>query len=163
MARSIDRRHPREAKVPHQVGVKEWGDEATRRSVDVQRNVRAVVAVEPVQCRGQGRDRLVAAVEGRPEDADHPDGVVVAALDRLRRGEVMAISCERHLARFDVEVAAELLPADLHVDSHDDVRAVVGKSGGPTARLPAPLQGQTAKHRGLARSGGRGAHRALIV
>ena len=69
-------------------------------------------------------DRLVRPVEGRAQDGDDPDRVLVAALDGLLGGEVEAIALHRHEPHLDVPVVRELLPADLDVDAHDDVRLV---------------------------------------
>ena len=81
-------------------------------------------------------DRLVRAVEGRAEDRDDADRVLVAELHRLLGGEVEAVALHRHEAHLDVPVVGELLPADLDVDAHDDVR-LVGRLARGLARAAA--------------------------
>ena len=54
------------------------------------RHVRAAARLQRVQGRADLGDRLVAAVEGRAEDRDHADGVLVARVDRLRARQVAA-------------------------------------------------------------------------
>ena len=75
-------------------------------------------------------DRLVAAVERRAEDRDDADRVLVAVLHRLLGGQVEAVALHRHEPRLDVPVVGELLPADLDVDAHDEVRLVDRLAGG---------------------------------
>ena len=65
-------------------------------------------------------------------------------------------------ARLHVPVAAELLPAHLDVDAHDQVRLVGRLSRLAHPLPPAPLQSQAAQHAGLARAG-RGAAGGLLV
>ena len=71
--------------------------------------------------------------------------------------EVRHLRPDRDEAGLDVEVAAELLPADLDVRAHDEVRPVRA-AGRPAAALaPAPFEGEAAEHAGLARAGRRAA------
>src|SRR5689334_19853630 len=81
-------------------------------------------------------DRFVAAVESGPEDRDHADGVLVAAGHGFGGGEVQAVAVHGDQAGFDVPVVGELLPADLDVDAHDQVRA----AGAAAGLLPATLE-----------------------
>ena len=80
--------------------------------------------LEGVERRADLRDRLVGAVEGRAEDGDDADRVLVAELHGLVGREVEAVALHRHEARLDVPVVGELLPADLDVDAHHQVRLV---------------------------------------
>ena len=107
--------------------------------------------------------RLVRAVEGRAEDRDDADRVLVAPLDRLLGGEVEAVAFHRDEAHLDVPVVRELLPADLDVDPHDEIRLVRGPAGRLAALLPAALEREAAEHRRLARAGRRAARRLLGV
>ena len=66
---------------------------------------------------------------------------------------------QRHDPRLDVEVAAELLPDDVHVAAEHQVRARRRRAGGLAALAPVPLQGETAEHDRLGRSLGPGARR----
>ncbi len=152
MPGGVDRGHPGQPEVPHQVRVQERRDHRPGRAVDVDRDVRAAAGGQLVERRGDVGDRLVAAVEGRAEDRDDADRVLVAMRDRLGRAEVQPVALDGHQPRLDVPVAAELLPADLHVGAHDQVRLAGGVVAGP-GRPPA-LQGHPGQHAGLARSGG---------
>src|SRR5438046_9591979 len=98
-------------------------------------------------------DGLVGAVEGRAEDGDDADRVLVAELHRLLGGEVEAVSLHRDEPHLDVPVLGELLPADLDVDPHDEVRAISWLAGVCAAFPPATLERQSAEHRSLARTG----------
>ena len=63
---------------------------------------------------------------------------------------------QRHDPRFDVEVAAELLPDHVHVAAEDQVRLVDRLRCGFAALLPLPLQRERAEHdrlRGSLRAG----------
>ena len=141
------------AEVPLEVAVEERRDERARRAVDVHRDVEAGALLQVVE---QGADlghRLVGAVEGRAEDRDDADGVLVAERDGLGGGEVEAVALHRDQPHLDVPVVRELLPADLDVDAHDDVGLVGGLALGGAALLPAALHREPAEHRGLARPG----------
>ena len=82
--------------------------------------------------------------------------------DGVGRVEVEPVALHRHHPRLDVPVAAELLPAHLHVRAHDQVRpAASGSSPGPGR--PAALERHPGEHAGLARPGGRAAGRVLGV
>ena len=98
-----------------------------------------------------------------PRIGDHPDRVLVAELDRLRRREMEAVALHRDEAHLDVPVVGELLPADLDVDPHHDVRPVGGLAGGLAPVLPAALQRQPSEHRRLARPGRRATRRLVRV
>ena len=87
------------------------------------RHVRAAPGRERVE---RGRDlghRLVGAVIGRAEDGDDADRVLVARFRGALGAEVRHLRPDGDEPRLDVEVAAELLPADLDVRAHDEVRA----------------------------------------
>ncbi len=119
--------------------------------------------LEVVERRADLGDRLVRAVEGRAEDRDDADRVLVALRDGLLGGEVEAVALHRDEAHLDVPVVGELLPADLDVDAHDEVRPVGGLALGLAPLLPAPLEGQAAEHRRLARAGRRAPGRLVGV
>ena len=129
----------------------------------MERHVEPLLALELVERRRDLLDRLVAAVERRAEDRHDADRVLVAQCDGLVGSEVEAVALHRHQARLDVPVAAELLPADLDVDAHDQVRSVGRLAGRAHPLAPAPLERQPAEHRGLARAGRRAAGRLLVV
>ena len=60
--------------------------------------------------------------------------------------------CERHDPRLDVEVAAELLPDDVHVAAEDQVGVRRRPPGGLLPGAPVPLQRQGAEHDRLGRA-----------
>ena len=157
MAGDVDRGDPRKAEVPLEIGVDEGGDEGPGRAVDVHGDVEARVGLQGVERVADLLDRLVRAVERRAEHRDDSDGVLVAELHRLVRGDVQAIALHRHQAHLDVPVVGELLPADLDVDSHDDVGRVDRLALCLAPMLPASLEGEPAQHRRLARAGRRAA------
>src|SRR5215203_1178206 len=101
------------------------------------------------------------AGDGSTEDGHHADGVLVAELDRLLAIEVETVTLHRHVAGLDLEVVAELLPADLDVYAHDHVRFVGALPGRAPPLLPATLEGHPTEHGRLAGARGR-APRSLV-
>lgn len=114
--------------------------------------------LDPVEGGGDLGDRLVVAGVGDAEDRDDPDGVLVDVRGELMGEQAGGAGLQRHLAQFHVEVAGELLPADLH-RSADQVGAVGRLALGAAAGAPAPFEGEPAEHRGLAGAGGGAAGR----
>lgn len=122
-------------------------------------DVEAGVLLESVQGCAEIGDGLVRAVEGGAEDPDHADGVLVAELCGGLRVEMESAALHRDLPGLDLPEIAELLPADLHIDAHDQIgfggrRVAVGVPGRPAA-----FERQAGEHAGLAGAGGRTAHR----
>ena len=107
--------------------------------------------------------RLIAAVEGRAQDGHHADRVLIALRDRFLGAKVKAVALHRHHAGLDVPVAAELLPAHLHVGAHDEVRAIGRLAGVAAALAPAPLERHPAEHARLAGAGRRASGRLLVL
>ena len=163
MAGGVDRLHAGEPEVPDEIGVDERRDEPTRRAVDVHRDVEVRVRLEPVQRRADVGDRFVRTVERGSEHRDDTDRVLVAVLDGLLGGEVVRVALHRRQAHLDFPVAAELLPADLDVRPHHHVRRVARLPGRLLARPPAPLERHAREHRGLTRTGRRGAGRFVGI
>jgi hypothetical protein len=126
VARSIDRHDARKPEIPGQVGVDEGRDKGTGGAVDVDRDVDPLTLLEVVERCADLLHRLVRTVEGRAEHRDDTDRVLVAEFHRFFRGEVEAVSVHRDEPHLDVPVLRELLPADLHIDAHDEVRTVRG-------------------------------------
>ena len=99
------------------------------------------------------------AGEGGAEHRRDADRVLVdVGLDVLGADRVLVL-LEGHDPRLDVEVAAELLPHDVHVAAEHEVRAVGGLARGLAALAPLPLERQRAQHDRLggalrARAGG---------
>jgi hypothetical protein len=64
-------------------------------------------------------------------------------LDRLLAIEVETVTLHRHVAGLDLEVVAELLPADLDVYPHDHVGTLGALSGRASPLLPAAFEGES--------------------
>ena len=87
-----------------------------------------------------------------PEHRRDADRVLVdVRLDVLGADRVLVV-LQRDDPRLDVEVAAELLPHDVHVAAEDEVRPVGGLARRLAARAPLPLQRQRAEHDRLRRA-----------
>ena len=127
MTADVDRRHPRQLKVPHDLRMQERDDETTTGGVDVHRDIQSGVALQRVQCRADLGDRLEFAGVGGAQDPDHPDGVFVNGVDHLFRGDHVTVLGHRQVTGFDFEVATELLPHHLNVGTHHQV----GRAGLP--------------------------------
>ncbi len=156
VARGVDRLHPRQAEIPDQIRGAERGEKSAAGAIDMDRDVEAGVRLQPVEGLSDRRDRLVLAGEGDAEGGNDADGVLVATRDRLLGGHQEPPRGHRDLAKLDVPVARELVPADLH-RAGDEIGAVGGFSGGLACSLPAAPHRHAAEHRRLARSGGRAA------
>ena len=94
-----------------------------------------------------------------PSTADDTDGVLVEVGCHVVRADRVLVLGQRHDARLHVEVAAELLPDDVHVAAEDEVGLVDRPAGGLPALPPLPLQGQGAEHDRLGRALGATARR----
>jgi len=68
-------------------------------------------------------DRLELQGECDAEGNDDADGVFIATLEDFFGSEQEAVGFHGGFADFDVEVAAEFVPADLH-RAHDEVRSI---------------------------------------
>ncbi len=149
----VDGGDARQPEVPHHVGVEEGGDEAAAGPVHVDRDVPAVLGLDPVEFRCDLGDGLVVAGVGDADDGDDADGVLVDVLGELMGAQAGGVGLERDRAQFDVEVAGELLPADLDGPAHQ-VGPVDGEALGLAAGAPAEFEGEAAEHGGLAGPGG---------
>ena len=116
------------------------------------RDVDARLPLELVERGTDLLDGLVRALERRAQDRDDADRVLVAERDSFLCREVKAVALHRHEPHLDVPVIGELLPADLDVDSHHEVRPVRRLAGGGAALLPAALEREAAEHRRFARA-----------
>src|SRR4029453_3553075 len=85
-------------------------------------------------------DGLVRTVERRAEDRDDADRVLVAERDRFLGREVVTLTFHRHEPHLDVPVVRELLPADLDVDPHHEIRTSSRLTGRSAALLPEALK-----------------------
>ena len=159
MARHVDRAHLLEPEVPRRVRVEERPDEAAARAVDVQWDVQAPLLLESHEQVVDADDVVLVPGERRAQHGGDPDGVLVdVRLDVLGPDRVLA-GLERHDARLDVEVPAELLPDDVHVAAEHEVRAVRRPTLGRATRAPVPLQRQRPQHDRLGRPLGTGPRR----
>ena len=91
-------------------------------------------------------DVVDVAGEGRAEDGGDADRVLVdVRLDVLGPDHVLVLA-QADDPRFDVEVAAELLPDHVDVAAEDEVRLVDRQARRLAALLPLPLQRERAEH-----------------
>src|SRR5271154_1888140 len=119
MPGSIDGFHPGQTEVPEQVRLHEGGEESAARSVDVDGDVQPGLSLQLVERHADLVDWFELQGEGDAEGNDHPDGVLIAALENFFRGQQQALALHGNFADLDVEVAAKLVPADLHW-AHDE-------------------------------------------
>jgi hypothetical protein len=173
----VDRLHAGNAEVPLQLGHGERREQGAAGAVHVEGDVEAPFGLQPVERGGDGGDVLEEAGEGLPERGHHHDRVLVAALQALLGLHQVAPGVHRDLADLHVEVARELLPADLHGAAHEvrplgQLGAGGGGGGGGGVRVCAPLRAALApaelrrearQHRGLAGAGGGGPERGVGV
>ena len=152
MARHVDRAHPLEAEVPRRVGVQERPHEAAAGAVDVQRDVEALLLVQPHEQVVDPDDVVGVAGERRAEDGGDADRVLVDVRLDVLGADRELVRLQRDDPRLDVEVAAELLPHDVHVAAEHEVRPVRRLAGGLAPRAPLPLQRQRAEHDRLRRA-----------
>ena len=146
MARRVDRAHLLEPEVPLRVRIEERPDEGAARAVDVERDIEALVVLELDQEVVDPDDVVGVAGEGRADDRGDADRVLVdVRLDVLGADRVLA-RLQGDDPRLDVEVAAELLPDDVHVAAEDQVRRVGGLARGLAPLAPLPLQRQGSEH-----------------
>src|SRR5262249_42331423 len=160
-ARGVDRDHAWQPEIPCQIRVDERRHESSGGAVDMDRDVDPLTLFELVECCADLLDRFVRAIERRAEDRDDADGVLVAEPHGLYAGEVKAVALHRYEAHVDIPVLCELLPTDLDVDAHDDVRTIGGLARFRPAPLPTALHRQRTEHRRLARPRRRTSRRAL--
>lgn len=156
MPGGVDGGDARQPEVPHDVFVEEGRDEAATGPVHVDRDVPAVFGLDAVEFGGDLGDGLVVAGVGDAEDGDDADGVLVDVLGELMGPQTGGVGLDRDLAQFDVEVAGELLPADLDRPAHQ-IGPVDGQALGLAAGAPAEFEGEAAEHGGFAGPGGRAA------
>ena len=152
----VDRPDLLEPEVPLRVGIEERPHEATAGTVDVQGHVEPALVLDPDQEVVDADDVVLVAGECGAQHGGDADRVLVdVRLDVLRPDRVLG-GVEGHDAWLDVEVAAELLPDDVHIAAEHQV----GTGGRQSSRLaafpPVPLQGQAAQHDGFGRPLGAG-------
>jgi hypothetical protein len=111
----------------------------------VHRHVEAAPG-ELAQHRVEPGDVVAVAGERGADDGDYADRVLVDLRPELLGADGEAPRPQRHLARLDLEVAAELVPDDVDVGAVDEVRPVDRLAGGLAGGLPAPLHGQRSEH-----------------
>ena len=140
----VDRNHARHPEVPFHIGMQERQYKTTTGRVDVDRDVRAAIGRELVQSGGDLFDRFEFACVRGPGDHHDADRVLVHRLGHLLGGDDVATLLHRQIARFDLEITAELLPDHLNVAAEDEVRCATR-----LLLAPAPFEGEPAEHHGL--------------
>ncbi|GBE57714.1 hypothetical protein BMS3Abin01_00635 [bacterium BMS3Abin01] len=163
MARSVDGLHPRHAEIPFQVRLQEGGDEAAAGAVHVYRYVQALLVLEAVQGIVHIFHRFVTAVEGAADDNHHGHGVLITELQGFRHAQMVAALLHGDEAGLDIPVDAELLPADLDVDTHDHVGSVRRFALGLPPFAPILEQCHAAQHRRFTGADGGCAHGLLVL
>ena len=113
-------------------------------AIHVDGNVEAGLSLQAIESGAQRDDVLIVAGKGAAEDADHADGVLVAGgRGAFRVGDHLA-AFERHLPRLHIPIAGKLVPADLCIRAHYEVRLVGGHAQLLHSFAPAPFEGQAA-------------------
>ena len=135
-----------DAEVPLQLGLQERRDHAAGRAVDVDRDVEPGLCLDAVERLGDLGDRLVHAGVGHAHDRHDADRVLVDVLLELVAVEALVLVGDRHVARLDVPVVAELLPAHLHGAGEDEVGLLRGLARRAPRELPAALEREAAEH-----------------
>ena len=151
--RRVDRLDSRQAEIPDEVGVAKRRKKAAAGRIHVDWNVESGVLLKLIQGLRDSLHRLVLAAHGHAERGDDHDGIFVTSSQRLFRAHQKTVTFDRNLADLDIEVAAELVPADLH-RSANQIRPVGGFALRPHPGSPAPFRRQTAEHRRFAGAGG---------
>jgi hypothetical protein len=112
----------------------------------MKRHIEPLLVAEPDEEIVDADHVIRMAGEGGPDDRGDTDRVLVdVGLDVLGPDRVLA-RLQGDDPRLDVEVAAELLPDDVHVASEDEVRPVGRLPLGLTPLAPLPLQRERAEH-----------------
>ncbi len=157
MPGGVDRAHLLEPEVPLRVRVQERPRERAAGAVDVQRHVDSLVVLERDQVVVDPLDVVLVAGERGPEHRGDADRVLVDVGLHVLGTDRVLVGLQRHDARLDVEVAAELLPDDVHVAAEDQVGLGGVLAGGLLALAPLPFQRQGAEHDRLGGALGAGA------
>ncbi len=123
VAGGVDGFDARQAKIPEQIGLEEGREEGAAGAVDVDGDVEARFGLKLVEGETDLVDRLELQSEGDAESDNDADGVFIATLEHFSRPEQQAVAFHGDFANIDVEVAAELVPADLD-RAHDEVGRV---------------------------------------
>ena len=84
--------------------------------------VKTLLGLKFIESCGNFINRLVASVKGAAEDRDYADRVLVALFNGLVGGQVHPALFNRNHAWLNIPIAAELLPANLDICSHHEVR-----------------------------------------
>ena len=114
---------------------------------------RSTSLLQLIQSLRDGLHRLVLAAGSHAECGYDHDGIFVTQSQRLFRAHQQTVTFERNLPDLDIEIAAELVPADLH-RSTNQIRPVGRFALRAHPGSPAPFRRQTAEHSGLAGAGG---------
>src|SRR5690606_35099550 len=114
MARRVNRLHPRQAKIPFEVGCTKRRKETSAGAIDVNGDVKAGVLLKLVQRVMHGLHGLVLTGEGDTQGGNHPDGVFIDALKHFFGAHDETIALEGNLTQLDVEVPCKFVPANLY-------------------------------------------------
>ena len=129
VAGGVDGFHARQPEIPEEIGIVEGGEKAAAGGVDMHGNVQARIGLQLVQRLTDLGHGFVLAGVGHAQGRHHADGVFVAPGQGFRRAHDEPILFHGDFAQFDIPVAGELVPADLH-RAADQIGLVHGFAGG---------------------------------
>ena len=112
----------------------------------MQRHVQALVPLEPGQQLVDAADVVHVAGERRAQHGGDADRVLVDVRLHVLGADRVLVLLQGDDPRLDVEVAAELLPDDVHVAAEHQVRPVDRRARRGAPLAPLPLQRQRAEH-----------------
>ena len=141
VAGDVDRADRLQPEVPGRVRIQERPHEGAAGAVDVHRHLEPALVAQAPQQRVDADDVVGVPGERRAQDGGHADRVLVdVRLDVLGPDREL-VRLQRDDPRLDVEVAAELLPHDVHVAAEDEVRPVGRLARGLAARRATSTSG----------------------
>ena len=159
VSRHVDADHLLETEVPLQIRLDEGGNEASTRSVDVNRAINVLLDKQIVD----SLHILVLSRVGCTNNGADTDGVLVHQVHSFLWVDDISVRGTVDVSLLDIEVASRLLPADLDSRVHDDVRLREVLALRLTLVLPALLHGERAEHDGLGGANAGGAHGVVVV
>jgi len=149
VAGGVDGLDARQAEIPDDRRMDEGGNEASAGTIDVDGDVETLALLEVVEGLDDVFDGFVDEGVGEAERGDDTDSVLVTALEDFVGGHHESRAFAGDLAHFDVEVAAELVPADLY-RAADEIGTGNVFAFGAAKVAPACPHGEAAEHGGFA-------------
>ena len=122
MSGDVDGTHLLEAEVPLRVGIEERPHETAAGAVHMQRDINAALRLDLEQQVVDTDDVVLVSGKRRAEHSGYPDGVLVDVRADIVGADGVLAGLQRHYPGLDIEVAAKLLPHDMHVPAEHQVR-----------------------------------------